>query len=251
LSKATNMSFVVDSFRKGLNAIKSVGGWRAAWDRMLRESYVQFGTLVGVDKYGNKYYENRSYFFSRHRFVWYPYVDRFTFDASQVPAEWHRWLHYITDDPPTTVPPEPRKFIQPHETNKTGTKLEYVPYSTTLPRIEEWVPPKNNWKKKSNCDWLFLRIKNQYFKGYLYFFFDGRQRNNIFFYQIMMFISNLNLKAHPYFWCLCNLLTSAETLGCLIKLCIVPERACKSWEWLVFAYFAICNTWLSQGKPWC
>lgn len=137
-------TFVVDSFRKGLNAIKSVGGWRAAWDRMLRESYVQFGTLVGVDKYGNKYYENRSYFFSRHRFVWYPYVDRFTFDASQVPAEWHRWLHYITDDPPTTVPPEPRKFIQPHETNKTGTKLEYVPYSTTLPKIEEWVPPKNN-----------------------------------------------------------------------------------------------------------
>ena len=175
------MSFVVDSFRKGLNAIKSVGGWRAAWDRMLRESYVQFGTLVGVDKYGNKYYENRSYFFSRHRFVWYPYVDRFTFDASQVPAEWHRWLHYITDDPPTTVPPEPRKFIQPHETNKTGTKLEYVPYSTTLPKIEEWVPPKNNWKKqKKNCDWFFLRIKNQYFKGYWYVFFNGRQGNNIF-----------------------------------------------------------------------
>ena len=141
---ASNMSYFLNVIRNELNGIKSVGGWKTAWSRILRECYLRVGTHVGTDKYGNKYYENSSYFFSRHRFVCYPYVDRFTFDASQVPAEWHRWLHCMTDDPPTKVPPEPRKFIQPHEPNKTGSKMEYVPYSTTRPKIEEWVPPKNN-----------------------------------------------------------------------------------------------------------
>lgn len=139
------MSYFLNSIRKELNGIKSVGGWKAAWSRILRECYIRVGTHVGTDKYGNKYYENNSYFFSRHRFVCYPYVDRYTFDASQVPSEWHRWLHYMTDDPPTKVPPVPRKFFQPHEPNKTGSKMEYVPYSTTRPKIEEWVPPKGNW----------------------------------------------------------------------------------------------------------
>ena len=139
-----NMSYFLNSIRKELNGIKSVGGWKAAWYLLLRECYVRYGSLVGTDKYGNKYYENNSFFFSRHRYVHYPYVDRFTYDASQVPSEWHRWLHYITDDPPTKVPPPQRKFTLSHKDNKTGTKMEYVPFSTTRPKIEEWVPPKGN-----------------------------------------------------------------------------------------------------------
>lgn len=139
------MSYFLNAIRAELNAIKVAGGWKASFYRILRETNLRTGTLIGTDNYGNKYFENNSYFMARNRFVVYPYVDRFTFDGSQIPAEWHRWLHYMTDDPPTKVPPEPRKFIQPHETNKTGTKLEYVPYSTTLPKIEEWQPPKNNW----------------------------------------------------------------------------------------------------------
>ena len=138
------MSYFVNAVRAELNAIKVAGGWKASFYRVLRETNLRTGTLVGTDKYGNNYYENNTYFMGRNRFVVYPYVDRFTYDGSQVPAEWHRWLHYMTDDPPTKVPPEPRKFIQEHATNKTGTKLEYVPYSTTRPKIEEWQPPKNN-----------------------------------------------------------------------------------------------------------
>lgn len=41
-----------------------------------------FGSFVGMDKYGNKYYENRSYFFLCYRFVWYFYVDCYMFDVS-------------------------------------------------------------------------------------------------------------------------------------------------------------------------
>ena len=103
------------------------------------------GSFIGIDKYGNKYYENNTYMFSRNRFVEYPYgVNRFDFDASQIPPEWHRWLHYMTDDPPTTVPPEEKKFLKNHVSNNTGSKKEYVPYSTTTPKIQAWEGPKKN-----------------------------------------------------------------------------------------------------------
>ncbi|KAF3683702.1 putative NADH dehydrogenase [ubiquinone] 1 alpha subcomplex subunit 12, partial [Capsicum annuum] len=53
-------------------------------------------TLVGVDKFGNKYYEKLGDTQSgRHRWVEYAQKDRY--NASQVPPEWHGWLHYITD----------------------------------------------------------------------------------------------------------------------------------------------------------
>ncbi|KAG7219966.1 hypothetical protein INR49_018479, partial [Caranx melampygus] len=64
-------------------------------------------------------------------------------DGSMVPAEWHRWLHCMTDDPPTTHPPEPKKFLaEVHQFNVSGSSAQYVPYSTTRKKIHEWVPPK-------------------------------------------------------------------------------------------------------------
>ncbi|OXB59849.1 UNVERIFIED_CONTAM: hypothetical protein H355_002384 [Colinus virginianus] len=54
----------------------------------------------------------------------------------------HRWLHSMTDDPPTTHPPVARKFIwENHEFNLSGTPRQYVPYSTTRKKIQEWIPP--------------------------------------------------------------------------------------------------------------
>lgn len=55
----------------------------------------------------------------------------------------HRWLHCMTDDPPTTHPPEPKKFLaEIHQINVSATPQQYVPYSTTRKKIHEWVPPK-------------------------------------------------------------------------------------------------------------
>lgn len=55
----------------------------------------------------------------------------------------HRWLHCMTEDPPTTHPPEPKKFLADvHQINVSGTPQQYVPYSTTRKKIHEWVPPK-------------------------------------------------------------------------------------------------------------
>jgi NADH dehydrogenase (ubiquinone) 1 alpha subcomplex subunit 12 len=52
------------------------------------------GTLVGEDKYGNKYYENNYYFFGRNRWVEYTEWKNIEYDGSQIPAEWFGWMHY-------------------------------------------------------------------------------------------------------------------------------------------------------------
>ena len=138
------MAGIARVFREQLNVVKAVGGYRNAFKKLLRESNVRTGTLVGTDQYGNKYYENNNYMFSRNRFVEYPYIDRHTYDGSQVPPEWHRWMQYMTDDTPTEVPPVVSKFDMPHQRNMSGSAGQYVPYSTTLPKIEAWSPPKKN-----------------------------------------------------------------------------------------------------------
>ncbi|NWR73283.1 NDUAC dehydrogenase, partial [Centropus unirufus] len=141
------MAELVQVLRRALRHLGGHGGARGALWQLLRVNDLKTGTLVGVDKYGNKYYEDKRNFFGRHR--WVIYTDEMngknTFwevDGSMVPPEWHRWLHSMTDDPPTTHPPAARKFIwENHEFNLSGTPGQYVPYSTTRKKIEEWVPP--------------------------------------------------------------------------------------------------------------
>jgi NADH dehydrogenase (ubiquinone) 1 alpha subcomplex subunit 12 len=49
----------------------------------------------------------------------------------------------MTDNPPTTHPPTPKKFLaEVHQFNVSGSAQAYVPYSTTRKKIHEWVPPK-------------------------------------------------------------------------------------------------------------
>merc|ERR1719153_1337390 len=72
----------------------------------MRDSYIRYGTPVGEDERGNKYYQNDEYPMGRNRFVVYAektFEQRYDYDASDIPAEWHRWLHYMTDDAPTAA----------------------------------------------------------------------------------------------------------------------------------------------------
>ncbi|XP_019370419.1 PREDICTED: NADH dehydrogenase [ubiquinone] 1 alpha subcomplex subunit 12 isoform X1 [Gavialis gangeticus] len=180
------MAEYLQVLRNALRQLGGHGGVRGAIWKVLRVSDLKIGTLIGVDKYGNKYFEDKRYFFGlnaclgfwefsgsltlakgavtywpqkecpfwsvhqpqgRHRWVEYTsemngkntYWD---VDASMVPPEWHRWLHSMTDDPPTTHPPVARKFIwENHKFNLSGSSGQYVPYSTTRKKIQEWIPP--------------------------------------------------------------------------------------------------------------
>eukprot|EP00918_Siedleckia_nematoides_P052337 GHVU01114412.1.p1 GENE.GHVU01114412.1~~GHVU01114412.1.p1 ORF type:complete len:143 (+),score=15.43 GHVU01114412.1:41-469(+) len=123
--------------------IKQNGGIVGSYLKIWRTEELKFGKLVGTDKFGNEYYENKLYFIGRSRWVEYTPAVGMDYDASQVPAEWHRWLHYIGDENPVDNPPTRREWMINRNENLTGTKDEYVPYSTTKPKIHAWVPPKN------------------------------------------------------------------------------------------------------------
>jgi len=60
----------------------------------------KMGDLKGVDRFGNKYFESGEEQVGRHRWVFYAKPN---FDASQVPPEWHQWLHRMTDRVPDEV----------------------------------------------------------------------------------------------------------------------------------------------------
>ncbi|KAI1287008.1 putative NADH dehydrogenase [ubiquinone] 1 alpha subcomplex subunit 12 [Halotydeus destructor] len=110
------------------------------------DSPFKYGELVGVDKYGNKYYKNDAYFVGRNRWVEYNDKSFLDYDASMVPAEWHNWLHYICDDTPTENPRVNHKWMIDFKENLSGSSMQYVPYSTTPRKIEPWVPKGTNLK---------------------------------------------------------------------------------------------------------
>ncbi|KAK8947836.1 putative NADH dehydrogenase [ubiquinone] 1 alpha subcomplex subunit 12 [Platanthera guangdongensis] len=86
-------------------------------------------TLVGVDKFGNKYYqrlENTQY--GRHR--WVEYAENSRYNASQVPPEWHGWLHYITDHTgDELLKLKPNRYGVEHKENFSGEGDEYIYHS--------------------------------------------------------------------------------------------------------------------------
>jgi len=56
----------------------------------------------------------------------------------------HRWLQYITDEPPTTKPLKKQSWMIDNIENKTGTSQIYVPYTTVPPKIASWQPPSSS-----------------------------------------------------------------------------------------------------------
>jgi NADH:ubiquinone oxidoreductase 17.2 kD subunit len=84
------------------------------------------GEFIGKDQFGNKYYQSRdhiSYDGRKRRWVIY---DGYA-DASKVPPEWHGWLHYTLDEPPTEQPLRQHSWEQPYLPNLTGTPMAWVP----------------------------------------------------------------------------------------------------------------------------
>lgn len=122
-------------------AIKQNGGLKGSFLQLFRTDELKWGDLIGEDKFGNKYYQNKLYFVGRSR--WVNYSNKaygWDYDGSQVPAEWHRWLHYMTDEVPTKESLITRKWMLDHKENFSGTSDAYVPYSTTRPKIDAWKP---------------------------------------------------------------------------------------------------------------
>ena len=56
------------------------------------------GEPVGKDEAGNTYYRDKRRRGAGRERRWVVYAGEV--EASRVPAEWHSWLHYTTDDVP-------------------------------------------------------------------------------------------------------------------------------------------------------
>jgi NADH:ubiquinone oxidoreductase subunit len=88
------------------------------------------GEHVGTDFAGNKYYRARKrvpagqpFAGSERRWVIYAGSN----DASNVPSEWHGWLHGSLDGVPESHLPPTRIWEADHSPNATGTAAAYRP----------------------------------------------------------------------------------------------------------------------------
>lgn len=89
------------------------------------------GEFVGEDELGNKYYRERG---GKRRWVIY----NGEAEASRSTSDWHGWLHYRVDTPPTKEPYAARPWQAPYQPNPTGTPAAYhPPGSLAVPRPRE------------------------------------------------------------------------------------------------------------------
>ncbi|CAM8992164.1 hypothetical protein QQ045_006599 [Rhodiola kirilowii] len=111
--------------------IKNEGYLRCLPDGNLLQTKIHNigATVVGVDKFGNKYYEKlEGVQYGRHRWVEYAAKDRY--NASQVPPEWHGWLHFITDRTgDELLLLKPKRYGIEHKENFSGAGDEYIYHS--------------------------------------------------------------------------------------------------------------------------
>ena len=97
------------------------------------------GRKVGEDNQGNVFYQSAD----DRRWVIY----NGEAEASRVDPDWHGWLHFTYDEPPTKAPLPHKAWEKPHQENLTGTPAAYVP-AGSLRRAapversdyEAWVP---------------------------------------------------------------------------------------------------------------
>ena len=90
----------------------------------------RFGELVGHDEFGNAYYRAKKAYPKGHPFAgkerrWVIYSG--SNDASNVPAEWHGWLHGSLAGVPESNLPPARIWEADYTPNATGTGRAYRP----------------------------------------------------------------------------------------------------------------------------
>ncbi|HEY0902121.1 MAG TPA: NADH:ubiquinone oxidoreductase subunit NDUFA12 [Micavibrio sp.] len=105
---------------------------------------------IGTDTAGNRYYEAKPIkgYKRPRRFVRYKHST----EASNIPPEWHGWMHHQTNVVPTgTTQSHRRAWQKPHIPNQTGTAEAYRPPGHVLSGgkrakatgdYEAWTPPQ-------------------------------------------------------------------------------------------------------------
>ncbi|KAJ9143811.1 hypothetical protein NKR23_g6278 [Pleurostoma richardsiae] len=117
-------------------------GLKEYWHQLQYIGDTKAGTLIGTDKFGNKYYENMEEELPlRTRWVDYKKHD---FDPAQIEPFWHMWISYGVDKPPTEDPLM-KTLDRPwaaaaNSPNYTATPGAFKTYNTTKPKLTSWEP---------------------------------------------------------------------------------------------------------------
>tara|TARA_B100000530_G_scaffold249318_1_gene163783 strand:+ start:1889 stop:2248 length:360 start_codon:yes stop_codon:yes gene_type:complete len=102
-----------------LTIFKEIFTW---WNQQTIGTRIQtlfYGTYVGKDKKGNKYYESKS----GKRWVIY----NGEIEASKIPDEWYSWIHHIGNKIENSHELKKYNWQKEHLPNQTGTEKSYHP----------------------------------------------------------------------------------------------------------------------------
>ncbi len=91
------------------------------WNKLTFGTFLKtlfFGKFVGLDEYGNKYYQ------SKKNERWVIYANHI--EATKITSDWYLWIHHTIDKIPN---PKENKYSwqKKHLENQTGTKNRYRP----------------------------------------------------------------------------------------------------------------------------
>jgi NADH:ubiquinone oxidoreductase subunit len=101
--------------------LKAIFTWWNGATIGARFTIAKTARFVGEDEFGNRYFEARtnkdSYDARKRRYVIYKgYAE-----PSKIPPDWHGWMHYTFDEPPTIAPLKRQVWERGHIPNLTGT----------------------------------------------------------------------------------------------------------------------------------
>jgi len=92
------------------------------WNRQTLGTFLKtlfYGTCVGKDEYGNKYYSSKK----NERWVIYSK----NIEATKITSDWYLWIHHTIDKIPKEKDTVKYSWQKRHLENQTGSKNSYKP----------------------------------------------------------------------------------------------------------------------------
>jgi len=102
-----------------LTVFKEIFTWWNQQTLGTRINTILFGKKVGIDDFGNKYYESKS----GKRWVVY----KGEVEATKIPNEWYSWIHYTNNKIENLHKLKMYKWQKKHLPNQTGSESSYNP----------------------------------------------------------------------------------------------------------------------------